>query len=430
MPFSKLGLVDFMQRVVDAVGYTEPTPIQEEAIPLILEGKDLIAQAQTGTGKTAAFALPMLQLLNEMSAKHRAGSIRALVLAPTRELAQQVAQAFETYGNTMPREICATAIIGGEAIEEQLTRLHSGVEIIVATPGRLLELIRENHIRFDDLRFLVIDEADKLLDLGFSEEIDCLLEALPKERQNLLFSATYPEKVMALTEAVMENPIRVTVEHETPTVANIGQRVIEVNRETRGALLRHLIREEGLTHLLVFVASQRAANNLAAKLKRDGIKAEAFHGGLDQEQRSFVLRQFKNRNINLLIATDIAARGIDIQHLPVVVNYDLPRSPTDYIHRIGRTGRAGATGMAISFIGHENQAHFKLIEKRAKLQLEREQVKGFELIGEAPKKQKGAPPIKGKRPSKKDKARATAKTQQPIVSKPFSTFGKNDPSAD
>jgi len=430
MPFSKLGLSDFMQRVVDAEGFTEPTPIQEAAISLILEGKDLIAQAQTGTGKTAAFALPMLQLLNDMSAKHRAGSIRALVLAPTRELAQQVAQAFETYGSTMPREIRTTAIIGGEAIEEQLTRLRSGVEVIVATPGRLLELIRKNHIKFDDLRFLVIDEADKLLDLGFSEEIDCLLEALPKERQNLLFSATYPEKVMALTKIVMENPIRVTVENEPPTVANIAQRVIEVNRENRGALLRHLIREEELSHLLVFVASQRAANNLATKLKRDGIKAAAFHGGLDQERRSFVLRQFKNRNINLLIATDIAARGIDIQHLPVVVNYDLPRSPTDYIHRIGRTGRAGATGVAISFIGHENQAHFKLIEKRAELHLEREQVKGFELTGEAPEKQKGAPPIKGKRPSKKDKARAAAKTQQPTAPKPFSTFGKNNPSND
>jgi len=422
MPFSKLGLSDFMQRVVDAVGYTEPTPIQEAAISLILEGNDLIAQAQTGTGKTAAFALPILQLLNDMGAKRRAGSIRALVLVPTRELAQQVAQAFETYGSTMPREIRTTAIIGGEAIEEQLTRLRSGVEVVVATPGRLLELIRENHIRFDELRFLVIDEADKLLDLGFSEEIDCLLEALPKERQNLLFSATYPEKVMALTETVMENPIRVTVENETPTVANIYQRVIEVNRENRGALLRHLIREEGLTHLLVFVASQRAANNLAAKLKRDGIKADAFHGGLDQEQRSLVLRQFKNRNLDLLIATDIAARGIDIQHLPVVVNYDLPRSPTDYIHRIGRTGRAGATGVAISFIGHENQAHFKLIEKRAKLHLEREQVKGFELTGEAPAKQKGTPPIKGKRMSKKDKARAAAaKAQQPTPQNPSSS---------
>lgn len=426
MSFSKLGLADFMQRGVDALGYTEATPIQEAAISLILEGNDLIAQAQTGTGKTAAFALPMLQLLNDQAA----GSIRALVLTPTRELAQQVAQAFKSYGNTLPREIRATSIIGGEAIEEQLTRLRSGVEIVVATPGRLLELIRGNHIQFDALRFLVIDEADKLLDLGFAEEIDQLLEALPRERQNLLFSATYPEKVMALAEVVMENPIRVTIEHEMPTVANICQRVIEVNRENRGALLRHLIREEGLTHLLVFMASQRAANNLAAKLKRDGIKAGAFHGGLDQEQRSFVLRQFKNRNLDLLIATDIAARGIDIQHLPVVVNYDLPRSPTDYIHRIGRTGRAGATGVAISFVGHENQSHFELIEKRAKLHLEREQVKGFELTGEAPAKPKGAPPIKGKRPSKKDKARAAAQPQQSTRSKPFSTFGKNNHSAD
>ncbi len=412
MSFAKLGLVEHMQRVVDAVHYKVPTPIQQQSIPLILEGDDVIAQAQTGTGKTAAFALPILQVLNEMSAKTKSGYIRALVLAPTRELAQQVAQAFDAYGQYMPREIRVAVLIGGEDMGEQLQRLRSGVEIGVATPGRLLELLREDAIRFGELRFLVIDEADKLLDLGFSEEIDALIKALPAERQSLLFSATYPEKVMQLAQHVMQNPVHVNVASEVPTVENITQRVIEVNRNKRGPLLRHLIKAEGWKHVLIFVASKRAARNLAAKLKRDGIKADAFHGDLDQEKRTYVLGQFKARKIEVLIATDIAARGIDIQNLSCVINYDLPRSPVDYIHRIGRTGRAGSTGVAISLIGHEDQSHFSLIEKRAQLQLEREHIPGFELGGEAPAQKKGAPPVKGKRPSKKDKARAATAQDQ------------------
>jgi superfamily II DNA/RNA helicase len=406
MSFSELGLAPHMQRVVDAVQYSEPTPIQEHAIPLILEGNDLIAQAQTGTGKTAAFALPMLQLLNELDPKTCA--IRALVLAPTRELAQQVATAFNRYAQTMPRAIRATSIIGGEDIVDQLRRLERGVDIIVATPGRLLELIREEEIDLAELRFLVIDEADKLLDLGFAEELELLLQALPAQRQNLLFSATYPDKVLQISERVMQNPIRVTVDSDIPTVTNITQRVIEVNRDNRGPLLRHLINEEAWDHVLIFVSSKRAAHNLAVKLRRDGIRADGFHGDLDQDERTRVLDQFKKRKIKVLIATDIAARGIDIQNLACVINYDLPRAPADYIHRIGRTGRAGSSGIAISFIGHADQDHFALIEKRAQLQLEREQIPGFELTGDAPVQKKGAPPVKGKRPSKKDKARAAA----------------------
>lgn len=407
MSFSKLGLDATLQRVVDAVHYSVPTPIQEQSIPLVLEGNDLIAQAQTGTGKTAAFALPILQMLKDMDSN--AKSVRALVLAPTRELAQQVAQTFDRFGEFMSREIRAISIIGGEDIDEQINHLRNGAEIVVATPGRLLELIREEKINFDALRFLVIDEADKLLDLGFAEELDLLIKALPETRQNLFFSATYPEKVMQLTEQVMQNPIHINVTGPEPTLENITQRVIEVNRTNRGPLLRHLIKEEQWKHVLIFVASKRTARNLTGKLQRDGIRADAFHGDLDQEQRTRVLRQFKNRNVKLLIATDIAARGIDIENLSMVVNYDLPRSPVDYIHRIGRTGRAGMTGIAISFIGHEDQSHFSLIEKRTQRQLDREQIAGFELTGEAPIKGKGAPPVKGKRPSKKDKARAAQK---------------------
>lgn len=397
-----------MQRVAAAVHYKTPTPIQEQTIPLILEGSDLIAQAQTGTGKTAAFALPILQLLNEMVPEKKTGFVRALVLTPTRELAQQVAAAFELFEQYMPSKIGVTAIIGGEDIQYQLRQLRRGVEVVVATPGRLLELIREEEICFDELRFLVIDEADRLLDLGFSEELDLLIKALPAKRQSLLFSATYPKKVMQLTEQVMNNPSYINVVGDVPTVANITQRVIEVNQVNRGPLLRHLLKTEKWEHVLVFVSSKRAARNLAAKLKRDGIQADAFHGDLDQDERTFVLSQFKNRNIRVLISTDIAARGIDIQNLSTVVNYDLPRSPVGYIHRIGRTGRAGSKGIAVSFVDHSDQAFFTVIEKRTKLQLDREQIPGFELTGEAPVKKKGLPPVKGNRPNKKDRARAAA----------------------
>jgi superfamily II DNA/RNA helicase len=397
-----------MQRVADAVHYKTPTPIQEQTIPLILEGSDLIAQAQTGTGKTAAFALPILQLLNAMESKKKPGSVRALVLTPTRELAQQVAAAFELFEKYMPSKIGVTVIIGGEDIEYQLRHLRRGVEVVVATPGRLLELIREEEICFDELRFLVIDEADRLLDLGFSEELDLLIKALPATRQTLLFSATYPKKVMQLTEQVMQNPSYINVIGDIPTVANITQRVIEVNQVNRGPLLRHLLKTEKWEHVLVFVSSKRAARNLAAKLKRDGIQADEFHGDLSQDERTFVLNQFKNRNIRVLISTDIAARGIDIQNLSTVVNYDLPRSPVGYIHRIGRTGRAGSNGVAVSFVDHSDQAFFTVIEKRTKLQLDREQIPGFELTGVAPIRQKGLPPVKGKRPNKKDRARAAA----------------------
>ena len=411
MSFSILGLSDSLQRVVAAVHYTAPPPIQAQTIPVILEGNDLIAQAQTGTGKTAAFALPILQLLTESESTKDTCAVQALVLAPTRELAQQVADTFDEFDRYLPRGIGVTAVIGGEDIRFQLDDLKRGVEIVVATPGRLLELIREDEIDLAALRFLVIDEADRLLALGFAEELEQILAALPVSRQSLLFSATYPKKVMKLTEQVMQNPSYINVSGDVPTVGNIRQRAIEVNRVKRRPLLQYLLNEEGWEHVLVFVSSKRAARNLAVKLQRNRIQADAFHGDLDQDERTYVLRQFKSRRIKVLIATDIAARGIDIQNLSTVVNYDLPRSPVDYIHRIGRTGRAGAEGVAVSFIDYQDQAHFTVIEKRTKLRVDREQVAGFELEGEAPVKKKGAPPVKGKRPSKKDKARAAREEQ-------------------
>jgi len=413
MPFSKLGLLEPMQRVVEAVDYREPTPIQQQTIPLILEGMDLIAQAQTGTGKTAAFALPILQRLDAIETGPLRSSPRVLVLAPTRELAQQVADTFEEFANHMSHRIGVATIIGGENILDQLRQLEQGVDIVVATPGRLLELIREEEIFFEELLCLVVDEADRLLALGFAEELAQILDVLPKGRQSLLFSATYPKKVEKITEQVMQSPSYINVAGDVPTVTNITQRAIEVNRLNRRPLLQHLIQKEEWKHVLIFVSSKRAARNLAVKLRRNGIKADAFHGDLTQDERTWVLSQFKNRNIRVLVATDIAARGIDIQELSTVVNYDLPRSPVDYIHRIGRTGRAGAEGVAISFVDYNDMAHFSLIEKRTKVRVDREQVPGFELTGEAPEKKKGPPPKKGKRPSKKDKARAAADAEAP-----------------
>jgi ATP-dependent RNA helicase RhlE len=409
MPFSKLGLLEPILRAVEAANYTKPTPIQEQTIPLILEGMDLIAQAETGTGKTAAFVLPILQRLSVIESAPQSGSPRVLVLTPTHELAQQVAETFATFAKVLWPKVKVTTVIGGADIKEQVRQLEEGTEIAVATPGRLLDLVREREISFSNLQCLVIDEADRLLALGFAEELEQIFEALPSERQSLLFSATYPKKVVKLTEQVMRSPSYIKVIGEVQNVGNITQRAIEVDRDSRRPLLEYLIEAEGWKHVLIFVRSKRAAHNLAAKLNRDGIEADAFHGDLYQDERTAVLSRFKNREVRVLVATDLAARGIDIQDLSTVVNYDLPRSPVDYIHRIGRTGRAGAEGVAVSFLDYNDMAHFGVIEKRTKVSVEREQIAGFELTGEPPVKKKGPPPTKGSRPSKKDKLRAAAK---------------------
>lgn len=408
MLFNDLNLPDFIIKATEKVGYTAPTPIQIASIPVIQAGNDIIAEAQTGTGKTAAFALPVIQKLETDRGEKEPGLTKAIVLTPTRELALQVAESFKVYGQYCPRKPDVTAVIGGTSINHQIDRIEAGTDIVVATPGRLLDLIDNGELDVKEVKTLVIDEADKLLNLGFSDELDRILEVLPKHRQSLLFSATFPEKVTQLTKKVLKDPVRVKFEEEVPTVQAIQQRVIEVNREKRGLLLRHLIKTEDWDHVMVFVASKRAAGNLAEKLKKNDIKAVAFHGDLGQLERIETLNRFRKKRVRVLIATDIAARGIDINDVSHVVNFDLPRSPADYIHRIGRTGRAGKDGMAISFIGHEEQDHFKRIEKRAQITLEREHVTGFELTGEAPKKVKGKAPIKGKRKSKKDKAREAA----------------------
>lgn len=409
MSFSSLNLPNYLLSALRTVKYIEPTPIQKESIPLIQAGNDLIAEAQTGTGKTAAFALPILQMIDKLPIEKILKNVHVLVLVPTRELALQVSDSFKVYGQYSTKKLTIVPVIGGADIDTQMNRISHGVDIVVATPGRLLELLNNGRVNLGEVKVFVIDEGDKMLNLGFAKELDQILEVLPDERQNLLFSATIPEKVITLAEKVMTNPVMVKHESAAPTVESIHQRVIEVNIENRGPLLRHLINMEGWEHVLVFAASRRTATNIAMKLNKHGIKAKDFHGDLNHEERVTALERFKTRKVQVLIATDLAARGIDISDITHVVNFDLPRSPEDYIHRIGRTGRAGGLGVAISFISHESQQHFTLIEKRAQIKLEREQIKGFELIGTPSELVKGKPPVKGKRKSKKDKLREKEK---------------------
>jgi ATP-dependent RNA helicase RhlE len=407
MSFPALGLSKDLLQAVEHAGYLQPTAIQVQSIPLILKKKDLIAEARTGTGKTASFALPILQLLQQEPDGERK-KIKALILVPTRELAMQVNSAIKIYGRHLSRPLRSVLIVGGLNIDVQLRSMTHGTDIVVATPGRLLDVVIRQKVDFAFLRFLVIDEADKMFDLGFAKELESVLSLLPRQRQNLLFSATIDDKVRDLAAKFMPDAVHIKIEDEAPTVEGIDQRVIEVNHTNRGPLLRHLIQTEKWQHVLVFVASVRAADILGVKLNNAHIETESFHGGLTQAQRTQVLSDFKNKKINVLVATDLAGRGIDIDKLEVVVNYDLPRSPDDYIHRIGRTARAGATGTAVTFVGHEDQAHFTLIERRMRIRLQRESIQGFELTGEPLPEVKGKAPVKGLRMSKKDKARAAA----------------------
>lgn len=404
MDFADLGLSKQLLLAIKNEGYATPTPVQQKAIPLILNGRDILAKAQTGSGKSASFILPILEILNKKNIEGKA-KIKALILTPTRELAIQVSSGFDTFSNKLNAKIKTVCIIGGERISEQLLDVQKGCDIVVATSGRLLDILDKKQINLSHLDFFVLDEADKMLDLGFHDELNTLLRIIPQNRQNLLFSATYPPKVEELASLVTNNAVKVEIESEQPTVENIIQRAVEVNRENRGPLLRYLLDCEKWGQTLVFMANKRAADNIAMKSRRHGFLAESFHGDLSQDERTNTMNRFKNRSTRILFATDIAARGLDIDSLECVINYDLPRSPADYIHRIGRTGRAGKTGVAISFIGHEDMEHFKLIEKRCAIKLAREQIAGFELNGLVLKIEASKEPIKGKRKSKKDKAR-------------------------
>jgi superfamily II DNA/RNA helicase len=408
MPFSQLGLSSAIQRALSENGYREPTPIQEMVIPLVLTHRDVMARAQTGSGKSASFVLPILELWSKRRGEGKA-KIKALVLTPTRELTLQVAKTFQDMGSFIPNPPKVLSIIGGESIGDQLYAIQQGCDILVATSGRFLDVLKKKQMNLSHLEFFVLDEADKMLDFGFAEELDLILDALPPQRQNLLFSATYPPKMETIAARITHDPVHVTLEHEEPTVQSIHQRVIEVNPENRGPLLRHLLENEKYEQVLVFMANKRASDNIAAKFRKYGFSAASFNGDLSQEERIETLEAFKAKKVRILFATDIAARGLHIEDITCVVNFDLPRSPADYIHRIGRTGRAGKSGIAISFIGYGEMDHFALIEKRSKIKLRREQIPGYELMGTPPLKAKGPAPVKGKGKSKKDKAREQAR---------------------
>jgi len=379
MTFSSFGLSADLLRAITERHYPAPTPIQQAAIPAILEGRDVWACAPTGSGKTAAFALPLLQrtLTHDRETPLR---VRSLILVPTRELAAQVGESIRLYGRYMPRPTKTLAIFGGVSINPQMMALRGGADIVVATPGRLLDLVDHNALRLVDVTTLVLDEADRLLDLGFSDELARIIERLPQRRQNLLFSATFPPAVHLLSESLLQNPIRIDVPSAITAQPAILQRAIHVDLARRTQLLRHLVVEHGWTRVLVFVATKYSTEHVADKLRRAGIEAAAIHGNLSQGARTKALADFKASRITVLVATDVAARGIDIAQLPAVVNYDLPRSTVDYTHRIGRTGRAGESGVAVSFVTTSAEGHFRLIEKRHGIRLPREIIAGFEPV--------------------------------------------------
>lgn len=411
MSFASLGLSETILRALEELSYGTATPIQEQAIPIVLSGSDVLASAQTGSGKTATYVLPILQRLNDSSLDENVNPL-ALVLVPTRELAVQVGASIERYGKYLHNKPRCIEVYGGVAIPPQVENAKQGVDIVVATPGRLLDLIEREALTLSDVKTLVLDEADRLLALGFADELNKILALLPEERQNALFSATFPKAVVELAEGLLKDPKKIELIAESIPVDRIAQRAIEVDRDSRTALLKELLDKEGWERVLVFVGSKRRAHNVAVKLSKAGIQSTELHGDLSQDKRTRALERFKEKKVRVLMATDVAARGIDITQLPCVVNYDLPRSTDDYVHRIGRTGRAGESGVAVSFISPEDEAHFQLIEKRNNISVTREQIAGFEPLplDEAPKPV-SKEPVKGKRPSKKDKLRAKKATR-------------------
>lgn len=380
MPFSNLGLSAPFLTTLAKAGYTAPYPIQTAAIPAILSGKDILGIAQTGSGKTACFVLPVLQQLQQKPvAKNR--HVRALVLVPTRELAVQVGAVFTVFSAGLPRPVKTMSVFGGVSINPQMMGLQ-GVEILVATPGRLLDLVDNNALQLSAIDTLVLDEADKMLNLGFREEMNRIFALLPAKRQNLLFSATLGKDIHTMTEMLLHDPVRIEITPaEEESLDRIQQTGYRVSEARKGPLLRYLIKDQNLQQVLVFTSSVHKADSVVNKLKQNGIVALALHSQKSQAARTDALRYFKSGETRVLVATDLASRGIDIPALPVVINYELPRSPKDFIHRIGRTGRAGATGQAISLVGDEDEHHFRVIQKKMGQWVELIDTDGFNLHG-------------------------------------------------
>jgi ATP-dependent RNA helicase RhlE len=376
MSFDSLGLLAELRRAVADQGYTEPTPVQAQAIPAILAGRDIMAGAQTGTGKTAGFTLPMLHRLHAVRpAAPRGLAIRALVLTPTRELAAQVGESVRTYGKHLP--LRSAVIFGGVKINPQIDALRRGVDILVATPGRLLDHVSQRTLDLSKVEILVLDEADRMLDMGFIHDIRRVLALLPQARQNLLFSATFPDEIKALADKLLDSPAMIEVARRNAPAERVAQVIHPVDRERKRELLSHLIASNGWRQVLVFTRTKHGANRLAEQLGRDGITAAAIHGNKSQGARTRALGDFKQGAVRVLVATDIAARGIDIDQLPHVVNYELPHVPEDYVHRIGRTGRAGNEGEALSLVCVDEHGLLRDIERLLKRELPRALVPGF-----------------------------------------------------
>lgn len=376
MSFSSFGLSEELLRAVRERGYDQPTPIQTQAIPAVLTGQDLLAGAQTGTGKTAGFVLPLLQRLSKARRKGGGRPVRALILTPTRELAAQVEDSVRAYGRYL--HLNSMTIFGGVNIRPQIQRLSAGVDVLVATPGRLLDHLQQGNVNLSRVEILVLDEADRMLDMGFIRDIRKILALLPRERQNLLFSATFSNEIKALADRLLDNPATIEVARRGATAEGIAQKVYPVDRERKRELLAHLIREHDWYQVLVFTRTKHGANKLCAQLTRQGIPSQAIHGNKSQSARMKALAEFKRGRLQALVATDIAARGIDINELSHVVNYDLPNVPEDYVHRIGRTGRAGAEGEAISLVCVDEHKFLADIERLLRRKLPRETVSGFE----------------------------------------------------
>lgn len=400
MTFDELGLSDSLLRAVKEKGYTTPSPVQAQAIPAVLAGRDVMAAAQTGTGKTAGFTLPILQLL-EGGQRAQSNRTRALILTPTRELAAQIQESVTTYGAHLP--LSSAVVFGGVKINPQLMKLRRGVDILVATPGRLLDLHNQKAIRFDDLEILVLDEADRMLDMGFIHDIRKILALLPAKRQNLMFSATFADEIRGLTKNILHNPVEISVNVANATADTVEQCLYPVDKKQKPALLAHLVKENDWQQVLVFSRTKHGANKLAQYLEKQDIQASAIHGNKSQGARTRALAEFKRGDIRVLVATDIAARGLDIEQLPQVVNFDLPNVPEDYVHRIGRTGRAGSSGKAYSLVCADEIKQLRDIEQVIQRHVVREYIDGFEPDHELPESGGIRPPRKASRPHKPGK---------------------------
>ena len=420
MSFAALGLSAPLLKAVAEQGYSEPSPIQAQAIPAVLQGLGVMAAAQTGTGKTAGFTLPILERLAK-GERAKPNQARALILTPTRELAAQVGASVATYGAYLP--LRSAVVFGGVKINPQMLKLRKGVDILVATPGRLLDLYQQNAIKFNQLEILVLDEADRMLDMGFINDIRKIIDLLPKQRQNLMFSATFSKEIRQLAKSIVHNPVEISVSPENTTANSVEQWIYPTDKKKKAALLVELVRKNQWGQVLVFTKTKRGANQLTAHLESEGITAVAIHGNKSQSQRTKALASFKDGKVRVMLATDIAARGLDIDQLPQVVNFELPNVPEDYVHRIGRTGRAGATGHAISLVCADEADLLFDIERLINRHLDRKQVEGFNPVHDIGNSRPLTPHGRSTKPKKPKQRQAQGRSE--TASKPRAYKGSS-----